>query len=262
MAGTLYFVRRIVEHFTGDLFAMLGAAVLTAFYAPLISWSLLGMEVSVLAFAPDGCWIVPPTAGAIQPVGLYPAGGLDASALSIWPSLIWSSWESCSSLRSSSGAAFDLGAGPVDRLPGGPNAGREFYYGDWLPNTYYLKVQGWPFALRILRGLYALTQFAYYSNWVLFLLPFGLLLFRRDWKTVLLLGLIAGQIAYSVYVGGDAWEEHGGANRLHCPVMPLLFCLMAIAEELRRRGQPPCLGDWLAAAASRVVWLTCSSLRC
>src|SRR5512141_1244389 len=48
MAATLYFVRRIVEHFTDSLPAMLAAVAFTAFYAPLISWNLLGMEVSLL----------------------------------------------------------------------------------------------------------------------------------------------------------------------------------------------------------------------
>ena len=49
LAGTLYFVRRIVEHFTDDLLAMLAAVAFTAFYAPLNSYVFLGMEVSALA---------------------------------------------------------------------------------------------------------------------------------------------------------------------------------------------------------------------
>ena len=73
-----------------------------------------------------------------------------------------------------------------------PSEGRRWpptlYYGQWLPNTYYLKLEGWPFALRILRGLYALVWFIYYSNWIVFLLPLTLLLFRRDWKVTLPLG--------------------------------------------------------------------------
>src|SRR5512142_517852 len=49
LAANLFFVRGIVEHFTGSLLAMLAAVAFTAFYAPLISWGLLGMEVSLLA---------------------------------------------------------------------------------------------------------------------------------------------------------------------------------------------------------------------
>src|SRR3972149_11082877 len=47
LGATLYFVRLIVERFTDDLLTMLGAGGLTAFYQPLHSWDLLGMEVSL-----------------------------------------------------------------------------------------------------------------------------------------------------------------------------------------------------------------------
>ncbi|MBK8619704.1 MAG: hypothetical protein IPN96_22005 [Anaerolineales bacterium] len=83
---------------------------------------------------------------------------------------------------------------------GGQTLARYLYYGALLPNTYYLKVEGWPLTLRLLRGLYALIHFAYYSNWMLILLPFTLFLFRRDWKVTLLASSSTGQIAYSVYV--------------------------------------------------------------
>src|SRR5512141_1576323 len=49
LGANLFFVRGIVEHFTSSLPAMLAAVAFTAFYAPLISWGLLGMEVSLLA---------------------------------------------------------------------------------------------------------------------------------------------------------------------------------------------------------------------
>lgn len=61
------------------------------------------------------------------------------------------------------------------------------------------------------------------------LLPFTLLLFRRDWKIFLLLAVLLGQMAYSVYVGGDAWENHGGANRYIALAMPVFFVLFAVS---------------------------------
>jgi hypothetical protein len=114
---------------------------------------------------------------------------------------------------------------------GGQTLARYLYYGDVLPNTYYLKIEGWPLSLRIMRGLYALIWFTYYSNWAFMLLPFTLLLFRRDWKVVLLFMILLGQIAYSVYVGGDAWENHGGANRYIALAMPIFFVLFAWATQ-------------------------------
>jgi hypothetical protein len=52
----------------------------------------------------------------------------------------------------------------------------------------------------------------------------------------LLFGVFLGQLAYSVYVGGDAWENHGGANRYIALVMPIFFVLFAwtIHELLNR----------------------------
>jgi hypothetical protein len=48
LAVSLFFVRKIVEEFTSDIFVMLAAVALTAFYGPLNTWGLLGMEVSLL----------------------------------------------------------------------------------------------------------------------------------------------------------------------------------------------------------------------
>jgi len=256
-ALTLYFVRRVVEHFTDDLPAMLGAAALTAFYAPLISWNLLGMEVSLLACLLTGVTVlVLNSAGRFNPwvhllLGLSTLVRFDMAVPALVILLLL--------------ALFDpehrrqhlmWGLGSLAFFLGAQTLARYAYYGEWLPNTYYLKVTGWSGKLRLLRGLYALSQFAYYFNWVLFLLPLGLLLFRRDWKTLLLLALVAGQAAYSVYVGGDAWEEHGGANRYLALAMPVFFAaLMITVEELRCRAAS-LLGDWpLTAALSRLVWL-------
>jgi hypothetical protein len=148
------------------------------------------------------------------------------------------------------------GLGLLVLFLGGQTLARYFYYGDWLPNTYYLKVTGWPFILRILRGLYALVWFIYYTNWVLFLLPFTLLLFRRDWKINLLFLVLLAQMAYSVYVGGDAWEEHGGANRYIAIAMPLFFAVFAVSvEELRRKVVASLGAGRIADLISQIAWL-------
>ena len=44
------------------------------------------------------------------------------------------------------------------------------------------------------------------------------------------MALFAGQIAYSVYVGGDAWEHHGGANRYILPAISCYFVLFSYAS--------------------------------
>ena len=220
----LFFVKKIVEHFTDDLFAMLAAVTLTAFYSTLNSFGLLGMEVSLLAL--------------ILSVTIWLALK-NENRFSIWIYIL---------LAVSTLVRFDMavpylvifgvlwfvqkenrkkhliwGLGLLILFLGGQTLARYLYYGAWLPNTYYLKVEGWPFSLRIMRGFYALILFAYYSNWVLFFLPLSIFIFRRDWKITLLTLVFLGQIAYSIYVGGDAWENHGGANRYIVIAMPLFF---------------------------------------
>jgi hypothetical protein len=100
------------------------------------------------------------------------------------------------------------------------------YYGEWLPNTYFLKLTGIPFFVRLGNGLTALLALVWNSSWALALLPFGALLWRRDRVTATLLFLFAGQVAYSVYVGGDAWEHKGGANRYISLAIPLFFVML------------------------------------
>jgi hypothetical protein len=233
----LFLVKKIVEHFTDDLFVMLAAVALTAFYAPLNSFGLLGMEVSLLTLmVSTAVWL------ALK----------SGARFNIWIYIL---------LATSTLVRFDMavpylvtlavlfftqkenrrqhliwGLGLLVLFLGGQTLARYLYYGELLPNTYYLKVEGWNTTLKTLRGLYALVQFIYFSNWVLFFIPFCLFLFRRDWKLVFLALIIAGQLAYSVYVGGDAWENHGGANRYIVIAMPLFFIAFswAMMELLKK----------------------------
>jgi arabinofuranosyltransferase len=234
----LFLVKKIVEHFTDDLFAMLAAVALTAFYAPLNSYGLLGMEVSLLVLILTAViWLILK----------------NDKQFNIWVYIL---------LAISTLVRFDMavpyivilsallfiqkehrkqhliwGLGLLILFLGGQTLARYLYYGALLPNTYYLKVEGWLYKLRILRGIYALIQFVYYSNWALILLPFTLLLFRREWKVTLLMLVLLGQVAYSVYVGGDAWENHGGANRYIVIAMPIFFVMFSwSAIELLKKA--------------------------
>jgi hypothetical protein len=42
---------------------------------------------------------------------------------------------------------------------------------------------------------------------------------------------LAGQISYSVYVGGDAWEHKGGSNRYIALAIPIFFTLFVYAVD-------------------------------
>jgi len=106
-------------------------------------------------------------------------------------------------------------------------------YGQAMPNTYYLKLGGVSLAERVNRGL-ATLWLQVRTNLALLLAPPALLLIpylRSRGRTgsplsplLLLLGLFAGQAAYSVYVGGDAWEWWMlYPNRYLCPALPALI---------------------------------------
>lgn len=226
----LFLTRNIVEQFTDDLFAMLATVALTAFYAPLHSFGLQGMEVSLLICMLSAAVLLALKSGntfnkwiyVLLAVSTLVRFDMAVPYLVVFAALALVQKENRKQ-------HFVWGLGLLILFLGGQTLARYFYYGALLPNTYYLKVEGWNFTLRILRGIYAFIQFAYFSNWLLILLPFFVLTFRRDWKVGLLLLLFLGQAAYSVYVGGDAWENHGGANRYIIISIPLVFSLLAWA---------------------------------
>lgn len=233
----LFFVRKIIEHFTDDPLAMLSAVALTAFYAPLNSFGLLGMEVSLLtAIVSTTVWMALKSEHRFN-IWIYSLLAI-STLVRLDMALPYLVILSVLFFTQNENRKRHLvwGLGLLILFLGAQTLARYSYYGEWLPNTYYLKVEGWNNTLKILRGLYALVQFVYFSNWVLMFLPLTLFLFRRDWKVTLLALILLVQIAYSVYVGGDAWEHHGGANRYIIIAMPLFFAAFSwsVVELLKR----------------------------
>jgi hypothetical protein len=91
---------------------------------------------------------------------------------------------------------------------------RVAYYGDPLPNTYYLKMTGAPAGERVARGGAALVALVSGSLGALVLAAAGGAANAARRTPALLLGGVAlSTWAYSVWVGGDAWEQFGFANR-------------------------------------------------
>lgn len=223
----LFFVRKIARSlFNRSFLAWATAVLLTAFYYPLSYWSLLGMEVSVLTLI------------------------LTAS--------VWKALQCCQGNRVSVGLYLLLGTGMLIRIDFAlPYLGilcflllgtsgkrgknllwgglvfilfalsqtlfRLWYFGEVLPNPFYLKMAGYPLLLRLLRGLYVFLDFLWRGNWALFLFPLVLFLFQWNRRTLLLFWVFIVQILYSIFVGGDAWEEGVGCNRFIGISMPLFF---------------------------------------
>ena len=105
---------------------------------------------------------------------------------------------------------------------------RVIYYGDWLPNNYYLKLGGVSTILRISLGLRRFWDFVWNSNWALFAIPIALAVLDKRKALWPLYAVFLSQVAYSIYVGGDAWEHVGGANRFIAAVMPVFFALFSL----------------------------------
>ncbi len=237
LAVNLWFVRKIallVGEGSGTV--VLGSVFLTAFYYPLNNWSLQGMEVGLLALTTTiVVWRLLSTkegeglpAGVLVLMGIGVLARTDMAPLYLALLLLHAIRK-----RRTGGKSGWRGIAVLVAVVVAHTAFRVLYYGDALPNTYYLKVEGIPLDARLGRGIATLWEFVRESGALLFVLPFSLFLTRRNAAraTVLLLAAVLVQCAYSCYVGGDAWEAYGGANRYLSPVMPLLFILVVWAIE-------------------------------
>ena len=229
----LYFVRRIAHLVSDDPGQVsLGALVLTAFYLPLVDWSLQGMEVSVLTCLTS--WTVWLTLRNLRtrkfsalPYAVLGVGTLVRLDMAVPFAVVWGFlWFKDRENRT---LHFCFGCAILTASLMLQTGFRLWYFGDPLPNTYYLKMTGYPAILRVTRGIYVLLKFSVQMGIALFLLPFLALSLRRDLAARLLLYVFSGQLVYSVYVGGDAWEEWGGSNRYITVAMPLFFILLARA---------------------------------
>ena len=98
---------------------------------------------------------------------------------------------------------------------------RHQYYGEWWPNTYYLKLTRWPLFERLGAGI---DQTAWTAGTLG--LPFIIALFSlislKRWH-LLLLGPFVLSVAYQVYIGGDGRP----LNRFVIPASTGLFVLTA-----------------------------------
>ncbi|HVT15967.1 MAG TPA: hypothetical protein VHQ90_07265 [Thermoanaerobaculia bacterium] len=239
------------------------ACVATAFYYPLVFWSLVGMETGLQAVLTTALVLL-----ALDVVhgrrdrhlALLLAGTVAVllrpdMALLVVAALFYVLANG--GLRAAGPAVrrgWLLGLAALAAAVSGYTLFRWVYFHDLLPNTYYLKLQGIPLVVRLLRGGDAMLD-TLRMHWPLLLaVAIGVVpqlpwLRPRDgesdshWgnKLALPAAVFVLCCAYSVYVGGDAWEEEVSANRFVVFAMPLLFVLFnalanqALAAARRRR---------------------------
>jgi len=113
-------------------------------------------------------------------------------------------------------------------------------WGDLLPNTYYLKATGEDLTTRIARGFLGTLK----SIPVLLMAGYACAqLWRLERNSITRLTTLAlaatslGLSAYSIYVGGDVWEDFLFANRYVTPILPLVaISLAALSQALVSRN--------------------------
>jgi hypothetical protein len=217
------------------------AMTMTALFYPLVFWALRGMEVALAAFLTSlaallvlelrdewsvrRCWALAAMLGAA-------ALTRDDLLVPCVVVLAWVAWQFPREIRR---RTLLIVGGTVAALIVGHELFRLAYYGDALPNTYYLKLGGISIGDRLVRGIESLLYASLYSLSVPLLLAGAALALR--WRSsgraplALLAGLVTAQCAYSVYVGGDAWEDVRFANRYVATAAPMLMVLAAVGAH-------------------------------
>jgi len=235
LIANLFFVKKIADIISDDsVIVSISAVFLTAFYFPLNYWGLLGMEVSVLTLIISASiwkaleciksgkfsiWLY-----VLLGIGTLVRPDIAVPFLAIIMFLTWVDSENREK-------HIKLGLLLFVSFVFSQTLFRYLYFGEIFPNTYYLKMTGYPAILRITRGLYVFLEFIWKTNWILFSIPFCMLLFKRDKKVYFLFWILLAQAAYSIYVGGDAWESWGGSNRFLSVVAPVFFVLFCCSLE-------------------------------
>ena len=117
-----------------------------------------------------------------------------------------------------------------------------FYFGDWLTNTYHLKMEGFGLADRFRRGLHASAKSLPIT--ILVGLAFLSFLLRKDKSLADQVGIMLSSIwfaaiTYSIWVGGDAWEWSRFDNRYLAVALPssvgaVLLALSQFVTSQRR----------------------------
>lgn len=110
-------------------------------------------------------------------------------------------------------------------------ATRRAVFGEWLPNTYWLKLTGWPLSDRIGAGLERNLAIlpALAGAWVAFLRPGARRALGQAVRPALaLLSTATLCVLYSIHNGGDSWTLRLGFDRFSAPGGALLAIALAL----------------------------------
>ena len=206
------------------------AFLCTLSYYPLLYWSLMGMETGLLAVLLSLSVLLAlryardrrPTQGVLLSVSLGLAfltrPDTVVLAFPVFVYVFYAAHKSERSLRSLPFLLAMLGLYALFIV--GQELFRWGYYGEWLPNTYTLKVSGIPLLARIWNGINFVWPFLKEIYVLLIVVGAGIVFsFRRD--KLFLVSVLVVLVGYQVWAGGDAsiyW-------RLLSPGVPIVLVL-------------------------------------
>ena len=252
LAAAAVLAARIASTLTSVDGAALAALALTAADYSMVFWSLRGMEVSLLAVSVAAMVLLAlrhldePSAGRV--LGMCACAALAMltrrdAAVAVIACAVYLFAATSGRWRWRAVAAL---LATIAVVQGAHMAVSNWYFGDPWPNTYYLKLEGVSLQTRLARGLPAAALAVVRHVGPLLLVAAAL--WRRDVRRRVALPLLVagGQLAYSAYVGGDAWEYMGYANRYIAIAVPVL-CAAAAAGVVELAGD--------GRRVQRVAWV-------
>jgi hypothetical protein len=247
------------------------AAALTATSYPLMFWTLRGMEVGLLAVIATGSVILALRARnasnkrAVKGLCALLVAGLLTRPDAVIIALVVVPFAFLMRERGERKALIAPLIGAPIAVLGALTAFRLAYYGAPVPNTYTLKVEGIPLDFRIKRGGKAMLELFFKGGMLMLVVaaaiaPLAALRKRGASGRVnlfspamLAASMCAAFMVYSVYVGGDAWEDLKIANRYVSTILPILFALVAAGLVTAVRRSLAATSALVAAVAATVL---------
>ncbi len=224
LLANIYCVYKIAETLApASKYAPTLAALITAFYFPLVFWSLRGMEVGLLTLLVNIAIFL-----AISKNNSILVGAVLALAIFVRIDAVIAAVLIVFYMFIKDKRSFVIPAIAVVLTTLAILYFQQIYFGDFLPTTYYQKVTGYTVFERVRHGLLVFNEFASRDVLMLFLFSLAGIFFYKQFthETFLLLGIFLAQCAYSIYVGGDYAEpETNAANRFIVQGMPALVIL-------------------------------------
>jgi hypothetical protein len=201
------------------------AALITAFYFPLVFWSLRGMEVGLLTLLINIALFL-----AISKKNSILISVVLALAIFVRVDALIAAVVIVFYLFVKDKRSFIIPVIMVVLTTLAIFYFQQTYFGDFLPTTYYQKVTGYTLFERVKHGLLVFNEFAARDVLLLFLFSLAAVFFYKQYnrEALLLFGVFLAQCAYSIYVGGDYAEpETDAANRFITQGMPALIILFS-----------------------------------